>query len=318
MTKELQKKDLPVILVNQARDFNWEIHCNPDKVHPNYLGAGVMANTWFKALVKELKPAVKPYTPEIITYKEIENYQLKLHIFKPQKNKKANEKRPAIIFFFGGGWSVGTPLQFYRECAYYASKGIVAVSAEYRIKFLHNSTVFESVADAKSAIRWLRENSDKYNIDTARIAAAGASAGGHIAAVAGTINKFDEEDENQSISSKPNLLLLYYPVLDNSPSGYQTENIKDRFIEVSPIYNITTGAPPTLIILGTADPYLSVNQVEVYQQRMLDVGNFCVLKLYENAGHPIFYYRKGLSENSCRMLDDSNKFLKKYGYLLND
>ncbi len=314
--KQLKDDGFPVTLVNQAANFNWEIHCNADKVHPNYEGAEQMANTWFLAIDSELKKenTPKPFNPEIANYKNIDSTALNLHIFKPE-NKNLKDKTPAIIFFFAGGWSFGSPFQFYKECKYYASKGLVAISAEYRINSVHNSTVFESVSDAKSAIRWVRENAEKYNIDTNKIIAAGASAGGHIAAAAGTINKFDEISENKSISSKPNLLLLYYPVVDNGPDGYGPEYIKQRYTEISPLHNINSSTPPTLMIVGTKDPYLSLEQARQFKQKMEANGNSCELKLYENAGHPIFYYRKGPSEYYNRIIKDSDSFLKKHNYL---
>lgn len=77
----------------------------------------------------------KAYTPQIYSYKAIaEGDSLTLHVFEDRKLKTASVK-PAIVFFFGGGWSYGTPLQFYRECSYYASKGYVAIAVDYRINF---------------------------------------------------------------------------------------------------------------------------------------------------------------------------------------
>jgi acetyl esterase len=316
LADQLQKEGLPIILVDQSKDFNWKIHCLKDKVHPNSKGAELMANTWFKSVDKELEKSMNPiaYKPEITTYKTFDDSALKLHIFKPLV-KKNKGKRPAIVFFFGGGWSVGSPLQFYKECEYYASKGFVAISAGYRTAYLHKSTAFESVSDAKSAIRWIRENANKYNIDTCKIVAAGASAGGHIAAAAGTIKNLDEVTENKSISSVPNLLLLYYPVVDNSPNGYGSEYIKNRFTEISPMHNINSMTPPTLIILGTDDPVLSIKQAELYKSKMTNVGGSCKLIFYKNAGHPIFHYRKGLSDFYDRIRKDSDDFLIEHDYL---
>jgi len=138
----------------------------------------------------------------------------------PKMAKKKSLFRRLSIFF-GGGWSHGTPLQFYRECTHYAAKEMVAVAAEYRISYLHKTTPFESFEDAKDAIRWLRQHASELNIDPNRIVAAGASAGGHLAAATGMIK--ENGSEKTAISSKPNLLLLYYPVLDNGPNGYGAE-----------------------------------------------------------------------------------------------
>ena len=69
------------------------------------------------------------------------------------RRTSTNSPRPAIVFFFGGGWTTGTPIQFYPECAHFAAKGFVAISADYRIASVNRTTPFESVADGKSAIR---------------------------------------------------------------------------------------------------------------------------------------------------------------------
>lgn len=314
MVEQLSGEGYPIKLVNQAEGFNWKEDCLPDKVHPNIKGAKKMADKWFDALETVLEKPLQSFDPEEVVYKRVDSTELKLHIFNPLPTDTA-KKKACIVYFFGGGWNVGTPLQFYRQCAYFASKGIVAISADYRIKYEHGTSVFESVSDAKSAIRWIRENAEKYNIDTSRIIAAGASAGGHLAASTGTIGKFDEIGEDLSISSKPNLLLLHYPVVDNGPGGYGSENMKKRYKEISPMYNIDSETPPTLILLGTNDPLVSVEQAELYQEKMTNVGVPCELKLYEKAGHPIFYYRKGVSDYYYKMLEDSESFLKKHKFL---
>jgi acetyl esterase len=62
-----------------------------------------------------------------LTYKNIGETELELHVFSPE-NHKASDRRPAIVFFFGGGWSGGSPSQFYPHCKYLASRGMVAMS----------------------------------------------------------------------------------------------------------------------------------------------------------------------------------------------
>ena len=75
-----------------------------DKVHPNKQGAEEIARTWFNNIRKTF-PSQKPaFTPEIVTYKQDSDYSLSLHIFKP-KNLKKIEKRPVVVYFFGGGWT---------------------------------------------------------------------------------------------------------------------------------------------------------------------------------------------------------------------
>ena len=69
----------------------------------------------------------------------------------------------------GGAWE--RRLQFYPECAHFAAKGMVAISADYRIASVQHSTPFESVADAKSAIRFVRQHAAELGIDPQRIVA---------------------------------------------------------------------------------------------------------------------------------------------------
>lgn len=301
-----------VLLVNQAKGFDWKEYTLSDQVHPNAAGAEKIAKMWFKALIKILAPSEIGFKPEILTYKQTDSGDLKLHIFKPN-DMKGREKRPAIIYFFGGGWEVGTPLQFYRECAYYSSKGMVAISVEYRISYLHKTTPFESVEDAKDALRWLRKNAAQWNIDPNRIAAAGASAGGHLAAATGTLKEANAKKTD--INSKPNLLLLYYPVIDNSANGFGTEEMKKRYKEISPLHNIDSTTPPVLFILGTKDPLIPEQTAVEFTKKMEQSGVYCELHLYEGAGHPLFFYTKPLTDDFYKIRKESDEFLEKYGYL---
>jgi len=309
MVKDL---NLPnVILVDQSKDFNWEKHSISDKVHPNPDGAELMADVWFSALQKILPVPKESYYPEIISYKNTEQGNLDLHVF-TSKDFDKKEKHPAIVFFFAGGWNLGTPLQFYRECAHYATKGFVAISADYRINYLNHTTPFESVEDAKDAIRWIRKNATKWNIDPNQIVAAGSSAGGHLAAATGILK---ENDDSDSDSYKPNLMLLYYPVIDNSENGYGPDTIKSRYREISPLHNIDATTPPALFILGTKDPLIPVKTAKAFQNKMEENNVDCELHLIEGAGHPIFYYAKDLTPEFYTIRKMTDDFLRKYGYL---
>lgn len=299
-----------VILVNQALNFDWQKHTISDKVHPNRAGAEQMAEVWFQALQQILPKPVQSFNPEIIRYKQASQDDLNLQIFKPKKLKKG-EKRPAVIFFFGGGWALGTPLQFYRECAYYASKGMVAISAENRISYLHQTSAFESLEDARDAIYWLRKHATELNLDTARIAAAGASAGGHLAAATGGIIRRNETCSQ----ARPNLLVLYYPVIDIELEGYGSNELKNRYTEISPLHNVDKTSPPALFIFGTKDPLIPIKTAETFRERMNKNGVECVLHLIEGAGHPIFYYAKMLTPDFYAIRQLTDDFLIRHSYL---
>ncbi|MGH9935312.1 MAG: alpha/beta hydrolase, partial [Blastocatellia bacterium] len=150
---------------------------------------------------------------EAKVYKTVGATELLLHIYQPAE-RQAGAARPAIVFFFGGGWRTGSPAQFAEHCKYLSARGMVAISVEYRVRSRHGVTPRECVADAKSAIRWVRAHARELGVDAQRIVAGGGSAGGHLAAAAALVKGFDESGEDLKISSAPNALVLFNPALD--------------------------------------------------------------------------------------------------------
>src|SRR5438270_3298313 len=90
---------------------------------------------------------------------------------------------------------------------------MVAGSAKYRIKSVHNTGPEKCIEDAKSAVRWMRVNAKRLGIDPNKILAGGGSAGGTDAAFTAYNTTFEPEGENKSVSSKPNALVLYNPAI---------------------------------------------------------------------------------------------------------
>ena len=115
------------------------------------------------------------------TYKKTKQANLAIYVHYPPGWKEA-DKRPAIVFFFGGGFQFGSVKQFEPQAAYFASRGMVAARADYRVKSRHGVEPDACVEDAKSAVRWLRQNAAKLGIDPNRIVASGSSSGGYLAA----------------------------------------------------------------------------------------------------------------------------------------
>ena len=118
---------------------------------------------------------------EIVTYRAVDDNELKMHVFLPP-DFEPSDRRPTVVFFFGGGWNGGSPAQFYPYAEYLAGRGMVAMAAEYRTKKIHGTDPFACVEDAKAAMRWARKNAASWGIDPQRLAAGGGSAGGHLAA----------------------------------------------------------------------------------------------------------------------------------------
>jgi len=247
-------------------------------------------------------------------FKTLGDTKLTLHIFEPEGHT-TKDQRPAAVFFFGGGWNGGSPKQFEPHCRYLASRGMVAITAEYRVKSRHGTSPFECVKDGKSAVRWVRANASQLGIDPNRIAAGGGSAGGHVAAATGNVSGLEEDGEDSKVSSKPNALLLFNPVYDNGPSGYGHDRVKDRYEEISPMHNIREAAPPTIVFLGTEDKLIPVETAKNYEQKMRSVGSRCDTIFYD--GQPHGFFNKGRNEDKyyVETVQTMDEFLISLGWL---
>ena len=250
---------------------------------------------------------IQQIKPEKILYKSTNEGELNLFIYKPSEFD-IKKKYSCIVFFHGGGWNSGNQEQFQRQSRYFASRGMVAVSVEYRIRNVHGTSPIQAMEDAKSAIRFIRSNAKELSIDPNKIAAAGGSAGGHLAAVAGNIDLFDNSDEDLTISSKPNLLILYNPVID---FGTRKWRWIDNPSDASPIHNISKGSPPTIILTGTNDKIVPVESIMNYKKIMESVGSRCDVILYEDAEHAFF----NQGQDFIDTLYESDIFLKSNRYL---
>lgn len=274
----------------------------------------------FLALIPALLAAAG-YTPDArVVYKVAGDTELKLHVFKPS-HLQADDKRPAIVFFFGGGWNGGTPKQFYEQADAFREQGFVAFSAEYRVRGRNKTTPFDAVEDAKSTIRWVRAHAGEWGIDPARIVASGGSAGGHIAGCTGVIVGLEAAGEDLSISSVPNAMILYNPVLDTTERGYGLTQVGEaRKTEVSLTHQVQAGIVPTLVLHGTADKTVPFENAERFTRLMNEAGNRCELKAYEGKGHGFFngVFFRPKTKNTApyqQALDDSLTFLKSLDYM---
>ena len=240
-------------------------------------------------------------------YKKVGDVELKLFLSFPE-DWKAADKRPAIVFFFGGGWAQGTPEQFSKQAAYLAKRGMVAARADYRVKSRHSVTPDKCVEDAKSAVRWLRKNAAALGIDPDRIVAAGGSAGGHIAACTGTVPGFDAEGEDAAVSSKPNAMILFNPVLHGAPIA-QRMNDPEAAKKITPNLHLEKGLPPALILFGTADALKEGTQD--YLAKAKELG--ATAEIYWAEGQPHGFFNR--SPWMERTLHRADEFLISLDYL---
>lgn len=248
---------------------------------------------------------------ESFVYKVTPQTPLELIVHYPP-GWKETDKRPAIVFFFGGGWTNGSPKQFEEDAKHLASRGMVAVRADYRVKSRQPTvTPKDCVEDAKSAMRYVRQNAAKLGIDPDRIVASGGSAGGHIAACTTLTPGLDAAGEDATISAKGNAMVLFNPVLDFTPTTLASRVGNDQAIveAISPTRHITKDTPPTLLLYGSADQLKG--QGDEYLAKSKEVGNRAEMFTAERQKHG-FFNKEPWKAKTIERVDE---FLESIGYL---
>lgn len=248
-------------------------------------------------------------------YKSIGQTELRLHVFAPSAAGSA--ELPAVVFFFGGGWTNGNVGQFVPQSRYLAGRGMVAIVADYRVFARHATSPFEAIADAKSAIRWVRSHAKELHVDSSRIAAGGGSSGGHLAVSTAVLEAFDQPGEDISVSSKPSALVLFNPAVDTTHDAppVLAARFLGRGAEGSPIHHVHRGIPPTVIFHGKADTTVPYADVERFCMESKKVGSQCQLLGYEGATHGFFNPSRDEGRWYRETLLEMDRFLTKLGYL---
>ena len=272
----------------------------------------------------------RPYPPELPDareeiYRTTEEAVLRLWVFEPP-NHQSSDSRPAVVFFFGGGWNGGSPAQFAPQSRQLAERGMVAMVADYRVRSRNGTLANIAVSDAKAAIRWVRANADRLGVDPDRIAAAGGSAGGHLAAATATLPSHDDSNDGLNISSQPNALLLFNPVLITAPFAGQAEPATERFEKLkprlgaepesmSPYHHVRPGLPPTIVFHGEADKTVPYQTAELFTEAMRTAGNRCELVGYPGEGHGFFNSGRGIGSAYTDTMRRTDAFLVSLGWL---
>ena len=258
-------------------------------------------------------------------YKTIDGKQLTADMFYTAETKQ-NLQNPAIAFFHGGGWAYGSPSEFYSTCERYAKKGFIAFSFQYRLSKTEDGivpdpdiTLVECVKDARSALRWIRENAGSFHIDPDKIIAAGQSAGGQLALSTAMFDDINEKSDNMDISPVPNALLLFSSNL-NTMEAWADWLMGDRRNEiwsVSPYHNLKPGLPPAIEFHGTEDCMVPIYILNLFKEKTISMGNYFESVVFEGREH---YLGKGNEKYSTYydedILEQTDKFLEKFGFLI--
>src|SRR5580692_9126113 len=252
-------------------------------------------------------PALGQETTKTFTYTKTKQADLEMIVHFPP-GWKETDKRPGIVFFFGGGWENGTIKAFEPQAQYLAGRGMVTARADYRVKSRHGVTPKECVDDARSAIRWFRQNAAKLGVDPDKIVASGGSAGGHIAACTTLMPASEIKDDK--VSCHATALLLFNPVLRFGPQMLKkVDNDEAVGKAISPILHLAKDSPPTLLFFGTDD--FLFKQGEEFIQRSKELGHRAEMFTAEMQPHG-FFNKPPWRE---RTLQRADEFLASLGYL---
>ncbi len=254
----------------------------------------------------------------VVTYKATPQGDLRMNLYFPPGWTKA-DRRPAIIFFFGGNCATGSPAQFAGTAEYFAARGLVGASAEYRIESIHHTSPQACAEDAKSAIRWIRMNAPQLGIDGSRVIAGGGSSGASIAAFAAYNTTFEPDGEDESISCKPDALVLINPAFGfpdrNRMTPEQARAAKGPVGAFITSWRVTAGGPPAILFFGTEDS-LQEKALD-FARQLTGVGTRAEFYTAEGQTHG-FFNRDQNSPWHSVVLRQIDLFLVSLGYLNGD
>jgi acetyl esterase/lipase len=275
-----------------------------------------LALAWIQPLRAEFEITVE----NKIEYSNPDDQHLQLNMARP----KSPGPHAAIVCIHGGGFRAGTRESYDGLIKKLAQNGYVAVTITYRLapKYPFPAAIY----DTKAAVRWLRANAAKYDIDPDRIGAMGGSAGGHLAQFLGVTadqKQFEGDGGNPDQSSRVECVVNCYGPSDFTKSygksvdaaevlplflGGNLEQARQRHIVASPLYWVTPDATPTLCIHGTKDNYVAFEQAGWIVDRLQAAGVEAKLLPIEGAAHG--FKGKDAEKADAAMLDFFNAHLK--------
>lgn len=256
--------------------------------------AGVVIGTQSFAQNPPLPPGI--IAEENLEYANPHDQHLKLDLYRPSEGGPF----PVVVCIHGGGFVGGRRETMRWICARLAREGYAAATIQYRLAPKYRFPA--CVEDCKAAVRWLRGNAQKYNIDPDRIAAMGTSAGGHLAvflAATADVKQFEGDGGHADQSSRISCAVNAFgpsdftriqgksksePVLEPFLGGtLQTD--RREYIRASPLYWITPNTAPILTLIGTQDEHVPLEQAQWLHERLEACGVPQELVILEGAGH---------------------------------
>jgi acetyl esterase len=237
---------------------------------------------------------------------------MRLFVVKPA-GWQAGDKRGALMFFFGGGWTTGTPRNSIFWAKYAASLGLVGIAPDYRTKGRHDVSPLGSVADSRAALRWVQDHAAELGLDPARIAVGGNSAGGHVALWTAISATPPGSDRAEAPRLKPAALILFSTVSDTTiERGYTPKRFGADALALSPVHHLDPQMPPVLAFHGDADKTVPLAQATALRDKLIASGNACELHIVPGGGHNFGNDVPEWREKSRELM---TAFLKKQGLI---
>ena len=248
---------------------------------------------------------------EEVIFKRAGGRDLLGDLFLPE-NISPGKLAPAMVHIHGGAWRKGDKTLRHRTAARLAEIGIAGLSIDYRLS--QEAVHPPQIHDCKAAIRWVRANAERLNIDPERIGVLGASAGGHLSALVATTAGhagFEGEGGNAGHSSAVQAAVLFYGVFDlvqfgkrelanNGDIGRQlfggtVEEMRGIYKEASPLTHVSCNTPPCLLIHGDADSIIPIEQSEVFLRALRNAGVEAELVVEQGKDHAYDLYAEDLN-----------------------
>ncbi len=211
--------------------------------------------------------------------------RLRMDLYVPQTAQPA----PVVVWIFGGSWKFGSK-GFHVNVRDLTRSGIAVASIQYRMS--GKARYPAQLQDCETAVRWLRANGSRYGIDPQRIGVSGESAGGHLAALLGTVEGAPAIRAVFAMYPPTDLLSLgrqyAKPGRTNDVEKLLGGPIEDKralAAEASPVNHVSTSSPPTLIIHGAKDTVVPLAQSQDLQRRLARAHVEARLIVVPDKGH---------------------------------
>jgi acetyl esterase len=208
-------------------------------------------------------------------YRALRPEALRLHVFKPS-GWKVGDQRTAFVWFFGGGWTRGTPENSAFWTKWAAKQGMVGIAPDYRVKDRFGTSPLEAVADARAALRWVQEHAAELGVAPQRVVVGGNSAGGHLALWTAIVRPPPGSLPADSPTFRPAAMILTSAVSDTSKaSGYTPTRFGDDAQALSPVHQLDARMPPVFALHGDADQTVPQAQALALRDKLRATGNEC-------------------------------------------